>query len=98
MIIISGDVKARTDTIDEMTRVSLEHVHRSRKEPGCISHDVAVDPENPLRLIFFERWADEAAVRKHFAVPGSRAFWRKLQALAGDPGAMALYSAEKIVL
>jgi quinol monooxygenase YgiN len=41
-----------------MLRISREHVHRSRKEPGCISHDVSIDAENPLRLTFFERWSD----------------------------------------
>ncbi|MBI3677707.1 MAG: antibiotic biosynthesis monooxygenase [Proteobacteria bacterium] len=96
MIIVTGDVIARADTIEEMKRVSVEHVHRSRAEEGCISHDVAVDAEKPLRLIFFERWADEAVLKKHFAVPESRAFWRKLQELASDPGKMTIYRADKI--
>jgi len=43
-------------------------VHRSRSEPGCISHAVHVDCENPLRLVFFEQWADRAALLAHFAV------------------------------
>ena len=44
-------------------------MHRSRKEPGCISHAVHVDCENPLRLVFVEQWADRAALLAHFAVP-----------------------------
>ena len=55
-------------------QLSLEHVHRSRKEPGCISHAVHVDCENPLRLVFIEQWADRAALLTHFAVPASRDF------------------------
>ena len=38
MIVVTGSVTARKDSLDEVTRLSLEHVHRSRKEPGCISH------------------------------------------------------------
>ena len=95
MLIVSGSVTARKDTIAEMIRVSLEHVHRSRAEPGCLSHEVGVDPENPLRLMFFERREDEAALKAHFAVRESRAFWRKLQELAADPGGMDIYEARK---
>lgn len=96
MIIVTGTVTARPDTIAEMTRVALEHVHRSRGEPGCISHEVALDPENRLRLIFLERWADRAALAAHFAVPESRAMFKRLRALAADPGGMQVYEAEKI--
>ncbi len=55
MILVTGAVTAKPDTFDEMLRVSREHVHRSRKEPGCASHDVSVDAHNPLKLHFIER-------------------------------------------
>ena len=64
MIVVTGSVTVRTETFDEARRLSLEHVHRSRQEPGCISHGVHVDCENPLRLVFFEQWADRAATRR----------------------------------
>ena len=76
MIVVTGSVTARKDTFDEVRRLSLEHVHRSRTEPGCISHSVNIDCENPLRLVFFEQWADRAALQAHFAVPASREFVR----------------------
>jgi quinol monooxygenase YgiN len=50
MILVTGSILAREDTFDEVLRLSLEHVERSRKEPGCISHAVHVDCQNPLRL------------------------------------------------
>jgi quinol monooxygenase YgiN len=98
MILVTGTITARPDTIAEMTREALVHVQRSRTEPGCISHDVAVDPANPLRLIFLERWDSADALRAHFKVPASRAFWRRLQDLAAEPGAMQLYEANRIAL
>jgi quinol monooxygenase YgiN len=86
VIIIEGSLTGSEATIDELIRMSLEHVHRSRLEPGCVSHGVARDVENPLRLVFAERWEDIAAVKAHFAVPASGEF---LQAaaplLAGRP-------------
>ena len=96
MILVTGAVTARPDTFDEMLRVSREHVHRSRREPGCISHDVSVDADNPRKLHFIERWESAEALKVHFAVPESRAFWKRLQELAADPGGMAIYEANKI--
>ena len=36
----TGSVLARPDTFDEVFRLSLEHVERSRLELGCVSHAV----------------------------------------------------------
>ena len=93
MIVVAGYAIASSDTFDEMRRISLEHVHRSRAEPGCIEHGVYVDAEDPLKLHFFERWADVAAIKAHFAVPASRAFAKQLCALAADAGAMHVFDA-----
>lgn len=96
MIVVTGSVTAKPDTFDEARRLSLEHVHRSRKEPGCISHAVQVDCENPLRLVFFEQWADRAALLAHFAVPASRDFARALQSLASAATTIEIYDATKV--
>jgi quinol monooxygenase YgiN len=58
MIVVTGAILARPETVDELKRLSLEHTRRSRTEPGSISHDVHVNCENPLRIAFTERWAD----------------------------------------
>ena len=96
MIVVTGSVTARPDTFDEVRRLSLEHVHRSRTEPGCISHAVHVDCENPLKLVFFEQWADRAALLAHFAVPASRDFVRALQSLAAAATTIEIYDASKV--
>jgi quinol monooxygenase YgiN len=44
------------------------------KEPGCISHAVHVDCENPLRLVFIEQWTDRAALLAHFRRAGFTQF------------------------
>lgn len=96
MILVTGRITAKPETFAETLRVSREHVARSRKEAGCISHDVSVDADDPLTLHFIERWADEAALKAHFRVPESRAMWQTLQNLAADPGAMHIYKTEEI--
>jgi len=96
MIIVTGSILAREDTFDDVLRASLEHVERSRREPGCISHDVHVDCQNPMRLFFFERWADEAALRAHFAVEDTRAFVRSLKGRIAETTGTQIYRAEAI--
>jgi quinol monooxygenase YgiN len=96
MIVVTGSVTARADSFDEVRKLSLEHVHRSRAEPGCISHAVHVDCENPLRLVFFEQWADRAALLAHFAVPSSRDFVKALQSLAAAATTIELYDATRL--
>jgi quinol monooxygenase YgiN len=96
MIVVTGSVTARQDSFDQVRKLSFEHVHRSRQEPGCISHAVHVDCENPLRLVFIEQWADKAALQAHFAVPASREFVRALQPLSAAPTTLEIYDATKL--
>ena len=96
MIIVTGSILAREDTFDDVLRASLEHVERSRKEAGCISHDVHVDCQNPMRLFFFERWADQAALRAHFAVEDTRTFIRSLKGRIVETTGTQIYRAEAI--
>ena len=96
MIVVTGSVTAREDSLSEIRRLSLEHVRRSRAENGCISHAVHVDCENPLRLVFIEQWADRAALMAHFAVPASRDFVRALQPLAADSPTLEIYDASRL--
>jgi len=96
MIVVTGSVTARQDSLEQVKKLSLEHVHRSRAEPGCISHAVHVDCENPLRLVFIEQWADRAALSAHFAVPASRGFVRALQSLAAAATTIELYDATRL--
>ncbi len=96
MIVVTGSVTAREDSFDEVRQLSLEHVHRSRSEPGCISHAVHVDCEDPLRLVFIEQWADPAALQAHFAVPASRDFVRALQPLVAASPTLEIYDAKRL--
>jgi quinol monooxygenase YgiN len=96
MIIITGSVTARPDSFDQVRKLSLEHVHRSRKEPGCISHAVRVDCENPLRLVFIEQWTDRDALQAHFKVPASGETVRALQSLSAAHATLEIYDATRL--
>ncbi|MDB5704849.1 MAG: antibiotic biosynthesis monooxygenase [Sphingomonas bacterium] len=93
MIIVIGSVTARPDSFEELRQASLDHVHRSRTEAGCISHSVQVDCEDPMRLFFFERWSDMAALKEHFGQPGSTAFIAAARRLAAASENISIYEA-----
>jgi len=98
VIIVTGSVRARPDALDEVVRLSLEHVHRSRLEPGCLLHSVHQDVEDASRIVFIEHWADEEALRAHFRVPASGAFVNAVSALAAGPTTLEIYEAAPIEL
>jgi quinol monooxygenase YgiN len=96
MLIVTGSVTARQDSFDELRAAALEHVRRSRREPGCVSHAVHVDCEDPLRLVFIEEWESRDALLTHFAVPESRAFVKSARALAAEGSPIAIFDAARI--
>lgn len=91
MIVVTGEVTARPDTFEELRRLSLEHVHRSLGEPGCLHHSVQVSCEDPLKLVFIERWVDKAALKAHFLVPASGGFMRAARTLAASAPPISIY-------
>jgi quinol monooxygenase YgiN len=95
MVIVVGSVEGCGETMHDLLEASLEHVRRSRQEDGCMEHTVQIDYENPLRVRFFERWRDLAALTTHFARPESRAFSQKMAVLAAKPPVMSIYLAEE---
>ena len=94
MVIVTGSAVIQPDRIDDAIAVSLEHVRRSRTEPGCLSHAVHRDVENPLRLVFVEQWADLDVLHTHFQVPASGAFVEALGAMSTGRSTMEIYQAE----
>jgi quinol monooxygenase YgiN len=95
VLIVTGSVQARPETIERVLAISLEHVRRSRQEPGCLLHSVHRDVEDPMRVVFLEQWSDADALHAHFRVPASNAFVEELAALAATPPAIAIFDAQK---
>ena len=93
MIIVLGNIVARPETFDALRKLGLEHVHRSRTEPGCVSHDVHVHAENPLKLVFVEKWKDVAALGAHFKVKGSIDFVVKARELSAEAPVIEVFEA-----
>ncbi|SDI06546.1 putative quinol monooxygenase [Variovorax sp. OV700] len=98
MILVIGHAMAKAETLHAMLAISVEHVLRSRTEPGCISHEVSTNVQQPLRLTFVERWSDMAALKAHFGVEASRAFAKALAAMADGMPQISVYECNEIDL
>jgi quinol monooxygenase YgiN len=96
MIIVVGRVLARSDSLSELLDLSIEHSRRSRKEPGCLSHAVHQDVENPLQLVFVEEWADRLSLEQHFRVPASLVFVKAASALAAGKPTINIFDANPL--
>jgi quinol monooxygenase YgiN len=98
MIIVTGHAIACEGAGEAMRKLAVEHVLRSRAEPGCISHEVSRDVQQSERFVFVERWRDMAALQAHFQVDASRQFAKSMAQLSDGRLEMAIYQAEVISL
>lgn len=96
MIIVTGTVTMTPDTEAEMLEISKKHCARSRAEPGCITHNVHTDAEDPMRLVFVEYWEDLAALQAHFRVPESGMFAKRLTELSTTGADMKIFNASEV--
>lgn len=96
MIIITGQVEVKRMCLTMALDLCVEHVKRSRKESGCITHDVTQSLDNGCRLFFFEQWADDPSVKAHFELESSKKFVQDLTQLCEVPPLLSMYNADKI--
>jgi quinol monooxygenase YgiN len=96
MMIITGDLLIKEDNMQEALQICQKHVAHSRTEPGCISHAVYQDPDDVLRLFFYEQWEDQAAIDAHFVLPSSQAFVTAVSTLVSAPPNLHIFNAEQI--
>ena len=98
MIIVTGTLHASADSLTEVLALSRAHVLRSRAEPGCLEHGVAISDEDPMQLVFFERWTDMAALGVHLKLPASRGFGKGVAGLVDRAPTLNIYGADPLAM
>lgn len=93
MILVVGHVVTRVEAAAEAAEAGSAHCRRSRGVAGCLSHDMAVDAGDPLKLVFTERWVDMAALSAHLASPETRAFGAAIASLSEQGRSLEIYDA-----
>ena len=96
MIIVIGKITVNPARKDKALALCLEHVQRSRAEPGCLDHRVSIDCEDEAKMTFVEHWQDMAALKTHFAVKASQDFVKDLTACLTEPPEMKIYEAGEV--
>ena len=69
--------KTRPEKSDAFEAFFSGYVEASRAEPGCIEYHMLRDKQDPSLFVFFEVWADKAALDVHSALPHMTAFFEK---------------------
>ncbi len=79
MIIVTGIVELRPDTVEKFKEISADNLVASRAEAGCHGYAYYQDIENPCIFRPYEIWEDEATLIKHFQEPHTQAFTKALR-------------------
>ena len=96
MILVLGSVTTSAAQFHQALALSHAHVRRARTVPGCLSHAVHIDGENPHRLVFVEQWQDQDSIWAHVKSAETRAFVKALSGLATAASPTAFFDAHTI--
>jgi quinol monooxygenase YgiN len=64
-IVLNVHFEALPGRENDLLRELSALVEPTRKEAGCLVYELHVDPENPEKLMFYEKFADQAALDFH---------------------------------
>jgi quinol monooxygenase YgiN len=70
MLIVSGTIKVASE--EELARVQpalAGRAERSRRDAGCLDYAFSVSLDDPTEIRLIEKWASQADLDAHLAVP-----------------------------
>jgi quinol monooxygenase YgiN len=70
----------------------LQLIPLVRQEPGCIEYSLHVGLDQPGLLVFYETWADQAAIDRHGQTIHFLAFAARCETLLAEPMKVMLLS------
>ena len=73
--VIIAEFEVKPDKLEQFLELAKTDASQSvTKEPGCHQFDVALDREQPNRVVLYEVYEDEAAFDAHLGTPHLEAF------------------------
>src|SRR5262245_45721955 len=82
--------KARPGLVEATREVLLPTVPWALAKPGCLDYVLHVDRNKPEDFVFYEVWADQAALDAHWASPEFKALVDKLDGLLTERATVIL--------
>jgi quinol monooxygenase YgiN len=87
MIVLAAKCAGKPECRSDIMRLASAMLEPSRAEAGCRSYNFYSASEHDNEFLFFEEWADQAALDFHFATPHFQKFIAEFSGLlAGPPG------------
>jgi len=91
MITLVAIAQAKPDKEKILEETLLALVPQVRQEAGCINYDLHRSLSKPGLFIFYENWADQAALEKHRTMPYMLDLRAKAADLLAGPLQIELY-------
>jgi quinol monooxygenase YgiN len=73
-IILNAHLQAAAGREQELGIQLQALVAPSRSEPGCLAYELHLDPSDPGKFMFYERFRSQAALDLHLASPHFKIF------------------------
>jgi quinol monooxygenase YgiN len=91
MLILAAKCIGKPDRRNDIMRVTAAIVPPSRAEAGCISYEIHERLSGNDEYLFFEEWADQAALDLHFKTPHFKEFITEFTQLLQAPPNIRIY-------
>ena len=90
MIVLAAKCSGRPEHRSDILRLAQAVAQPSRAEAGCLAYDFYEQPSGN-EFLFFEEWADQAALDFHFQTPHFQAFIGEFSGLLSGPPSIRVY-------
>jgi (4S)-4-hydroxy-5-phosphonooxypentane-2,3-dione isomerase len=67
--VLEVQLRIKPENVDRFMSKCLENASHARKEPGCKTFDVVVDPQDKTKVMLYEVYADDKAFEAHQQTP-----------------------------
>jgi quinol monooxygenase YgiN len=82
---------AKPELRADVIRLALAVAEPSRAEAGCLAYDFHERADAENEFLFFEEWADQAALDFHFQTPHFQNFIKQFSAALAAPPSIRVY-------
>ena len=77
-------IRIKPGSVESFMQKLMENATNARKEPGCRTFDVLVDPQDRTKVMLYEVYADEKAFEAHQATPHFKKYLAEAVPLLAD--------------
>lgn len=91
MLILAARCIGNPERRNDIMRITAAIVPPSKAEVGCISYEIHERLSSENEYLFFEEWADQAALDFHFNTPHFQEFIKEFTQLLQAPPNIRIY-------